>query len=82
MLAREYKKKITKSELLSRGWVYQEYLLSWRILSFSSSGPLIQCQHSEATSMLATGDPVRKEDTTNGSGDYDQLGRYTDSRVR
>lgn len=39
-----YKKTITDSQLLSRGWVLQEWLLSPRIAAFSqSAGPFLVC---------------------------------------
>jgi hypothetical protein len=44
-----YQDKVSKSALLMRGWVYQEWLLSRRIISFSnfSWGIFMQCQSGE-----------------------------------
>ncbi|RYP44773.1 hypothetical protein DL768_008798 [Monosporascus sp. mg162] len=43
-LAQEYRQCISQSELLTRGWVYQEWVLSRRLLTFSNAGVFVQCQ--------------------------------------
>ena len=65
-LAMEYYENVSKSALLRRGWVYQEWLLSRRLLNFSTStsGLFLQCQ--SAAPETATGDavlPIWKEKT-------------------
>lgn len=48
-LVKEYTDHISESMLLRRGWVYQEWLLSRRILAMSGScsGFFLQCQNGE-----------------------------------
>lgn len=43
-LARDYVRHVSRSPLLRRGWVYQEWMLSRRLLAFSESGVFMQCQ--------------------------------------
>jgi hypothetical protein len=40
----QYRSSIQESELLTRGWVFQEWLLSRRIVYFTPSGMFIECQ--------------------------------------
>ena len=44
-----FQDKVSKSDLLMRGWVYQEWLLNRRTISFFnfSWGVLMQCQSGE-----------------------------------
>ncbi|KAK4205273.1 heterokaryon incompatibility protein-domain-containing protein [Triangularia verruculosa] len=59
-LAEEYDKNVSNSFLLRRGWVYQEWMLSRRLLAFSrsSSGVFIHCQSSAPE--VPNGDRVLK----------------------
>ncbi|KAL0944688.1 uncharacterized protein CTRU02_202575 [Colletotrichum truncatum] len=41
---KSYYKQVAFGALLSRGWVYQEWSLSRRILCFTHTGPILQCQ--------------------------------------
>jgi Heterokaryon incompatibility protein (HET) len=41
---KQYQSFIQESELLSRGWVFQEWLLSRRIVYFTPSGAFYECQ--------------------------------------
>jgi hypothetical protein len=44
-LSGDYQKNIKRSNLLKRGWVFQEWMMSRRILTFSGQGGLfVQCQ--------------------------------------
>lgn len=43
-IARDYKNAVSRSGLLRRGWVYQEWLLSRRILAFADFGLFLQCE--------------------------------------
>ncbi|KUJ11028.1 HET-domain-containing protein [Mollisia scopiformis] len=43
-LSKVYRETIRSSELLQRGWVFQEWLLSRRIVCFTPFGTLIECQ--------------------------------------
>lgn len=44
-LSGDYQKNIKRSSLLKRGWVFQEWMMSRRILTFSGQGGLfVQCQ--------------------------------------
>ncbi|KAI1473949.1 HET-domain-containing protein [Daldinia eschscholtzii] len=60
-LAMEYWKNVGTSALLSRGWVYQEWMLSRRLLAFSgsSAGIFMQCQ--EALPQTVRGDVAKQE---------------------
>lgn len=50
-----YRKEITESELLSRGWVVQEWLLSPRIVAFSrTAGVFLICSEDPPLSALST----------------------------
>ncbi|CAM1509810.1 Fc.00g001450.m01.CDS01 [Cosmosporella sp. VM-42] len=60
VLARNYKKFISKSSLLQRGWVFQEWMLSRRILAFSGAGLFVQCQQAAPRALI--GDTVRNND--------------------
>ena len=44
-LASDYVRHVSHSSLLRRGWVYQEWMLSRRLLSFSAAGLFVQCQN-------------------------------------
>ncbi|KAF7554102.1 hypothetical protein G7Z17_g3197 [Cylindrodendrum hubeiense] len=55
-LAKDYKEHIAQSSLLQRGWVYQEWMLSRRVLAFSAMGVFVQCQEGPPQSIL--GDDV------------------------
>lgn len=58
-LAKDYREGVGNSTLLNRGWVFQEWLLSRRLLAFSnsSSGIFMQCQSSD-TPKAVTGEMV------------------------
>lgn len=43
-VANAYKTYVRNSELLKRGWVYQEWILSRRLLTFSNAGLFLTCQ--------------------------------------
>jgi hypothetical protein len=43
-LTRNYKEGISGSELLGRGWVHQEWMLSRRIFAVTDSGLFLQCR--------------------------------------
>ncbi|KAI1467801.1 HET-domain-containing protein [Daldinia caldariorum] len=60
-LAMEYWKNVGTSALLGRGWVYQEWMLSRRLLAFSgsSAGIFMQCQ--EALPQTVRGDVAKQE---------------------
>lgn len=53
----DYKDNISQSELLRRGWVYQEWILSRRKLMFSGAGLFVQCQREAPRTLL--GDTLR-----------------------
>lgn len=63
VLANLYKTQISQSELLSRGWCFQEWLLSRRIVSFSRDTPFMQCRND--TPRCPTGDTVEYSAMTN-----------------
>ncbi|KAH8812382.1 HET domain protein [Xylogone sp. PMI_703] len=44
---RQYQSFIQQSELLTRGWVFQEWLLSRRIVYFTPAGAFFECQESK-----------------------------------
>lgn len=56
VLANLYKTQIAQSELLRRGWCFQEWLLSRRIVSFSHDTPFMQCRNDAPR--CPTGDTV------------------------
>ncbi|KAH7305343.1 heterokaryon incompatibility protein-domain-containing protein [Stachybotrys elegans] len=58
----DYKENISKSHLLSRGWVFQEWMLSPRLLTFSGAagGLFLQCRTHGPRSLH--NDEVRSED--------------------
>lgn len=47
-----YNQKITKSELLGRGWVFQEWLLGTRTVAFTSAGVFFICSESSPESVI------------------------------
>lgn len=57
-LAHDYVQHVSRSSLLRRGWVYQEWMLSRRLLAFSAAGIFVQCQK-HAPKGLA-GDTVKR----------------------
>ncbi|KAI8634654.1 heterokaryon incompatibility protein-domain-containing protein [Xylariaceae sp. FL1651] len=56
-ISRDYKNAISRSDLLKRGWVYQEWLLSRRVLAFADFGLFVQCQTGNPKSLA--GDDVK-----------------------
>ncbi|KAI0166556.1 heterokaryon incompatibility protein-domain-containing protein [Xylariaceae sp. FL1272] len=56
-ISRDYKTAVSRSELLRRGWVYQEWLLSRRVLAFADYGLFVMCQTGNPQSLA--GDDVR-----------------------
>ncbi|KAI1328346.1 hypothetical protein F5Y16DRAFT_398518 [Xylariaceae sp. FL0255] len=56
-VSRDYKNAISRSALLRRGWVYQEWLLSRRILAFADFGLFVRCQTGQPQSLA--GDDVK-----------------------
>ena len=56
-ISRDYKNAVSQSELLRRGWVYQEWLLSRRILAFADYGLFVQCETGYPQSLA--GDDVK-----------------------
>ncbi|KAI0118884.1 heterokaryon incompatibility protein-domain-containing protein [Nemania sp. FL0031] len=56
-ISRDYKNAVSRSELLRRGWVYQEWLLSRRILAFADFGLFLHCETGYPKSL--SGDDVR-----------------------
>lgn len=57
-LAEDYVRHVSRSSLLRRGWVYQEWMLSRRLLSFSAAGLFVQCQNAAPKGIA--GDAVRR----------------------
>ncbi|KAK4191098.1 hypothetical protein QBC35DRAFT_460506 [Podospora australis] len=57
-----YKESITDSELLTRGWVFQEWMLSRRIICYTSRGIYYLCSNRPPRTQL--GEPVLTGDTT------------------
>lgn len=57
-LASDYVRHVSRSSLLRRGWVYQEWMLSRRLLSFSAAGLFVQCQNAAPRGIA--GDAVRR----------------------
>ncbi|KAK4206062.1 hypothetical protein QBC37DRAFT_149280 [Rhypophila decipiens] len=43
-LKRRYRQQVSESELLTRGWVFQEWLMSRRIVCYTASEVFLQCQ--------------------------------------
>lgn len=43
---KDHMKYVRKSELLTRGWVFQEWLLSRRVVSFTPRGMFLECRSS------------------------------------
>ncbi|KAJ3566185.1 hypothetical protein NPX13_g7233 [Xylaria arbuscula] len=56
-ISRDYKNAVGRSDLLRRGWVYQEWLLSRRILAFADFGLFLQCETGSPQSLA--GDDVK-----------------------
>ncbi|KAI1423830.1 heterokaryon incompatibility protein-domain-containing protein [Xylaria sp. FL1777] len=56
-ISRDYKNAVGRSELLGRGWVYQEWILSRRILAFADFGLFVQCETGNPQSLA--GDDVK-----------------------
>ncbi|KAI0804131.1 heterokaryon incompatibility protein-domain-containing protein [Xylaria sp. FL0064] len=56
-ISRDYKNAVGRSDLLRRGWVYQEWLLSRRILAFADFGLFLQCETGNPQSLA--GDEVK-----------------------
>ncbi|KAI0810183.1 heterokaryon incompatibility protein-domain-containing protein [Xylaria sp. FL0064] len=56
-IANDYVTSVGNSELTRRGWVYQERMLSRRLLAFSAAGMFLQCQTRGPDSVV--GDPVQ-----------------------
>lgn len=56
VLANLYETQIAQSELLRRGWCFQEWLLSRRIVSFTRDTPFMQCRNDAPR--CPTGDTV------------------------
>ena len=52
VLQKEYSVGVEKSELLQRGWVFQEWRLSSRIIAFSDSGFFLYCHTLGSTSPM------------------------------
>lgn len=61
-LNRVYQQHVKHSELLTRGWVYQEWLLSPRTVAFTPAGVIMVCSASPPQS--AVGDLVRNRKST------------------
>lgn len=57
-LARDYVQCVSRSPLLRRGWVFQEWLLSRRLLAFSEAGVFVQCQEGRPKGL--SGDNVNR----------------------
>lgn len=57
-LAQDYIQHVSRSSLLRRGWVYQEWMLSRRLLAFSGAGLFVQCQNAAPKGLA--GDAVRR----------------------
>jgi hypothetical protein len=55
---RDYEKFISQSEMLTRGWVYQEWLLSRRIVSFSRSAVFVQCQRANPKALSGAAESI------------------------
>ncbi|KAI1133032.1 heterokaryon incompatibility protein-domain-containing protein [Nemania abortiva] len=55
-ISRDYKNAVSRSDLLRRGWVYQEWLLSRRILAFADFGLFLHCETGNPKSLA--GDDV------------------------
>ncbi|KAK0631032.1 heterokaryon incompatibility protein-domain-containing protein [Bombardia bombarda] len=58
----EYNSEVLQGLLLRRGWVFQEWLLSRRLISFTPSGVYFDCQTELPTSALGDRLMVSKED--------------------
>ncbi|KAK3368592.1 heterokaryon incompatibility protein-domain-containing protein [Podospora didyma] len=51
-LGRRFKNNITESDLLSRGWVFQEWMLSRRIVCYTPSGLFFLCEEEEPQTQM------------------------------
>lgn len=51
-----YKQLISKSDFLSRGWIFQEWLLSRRLVCYTTSGIFLQCQCPNESPLSQLGD--------------------------
>ena len=49
LLAKKWASHINNSQLLTRGWIFQEWLLSRRIICLTPSGVYVQCQCRDQT---------------------------------
>lgn len=63
LLRQDYRRDIDRSVLRQRGWVYQEWTLSRRIIAFSASGFFLYCHTSGPVS--AIGDMIDRYDDPN-----------------
>lgn len=62
---REY---VTNSELLSRGWAFQEWILSRRVVCFTPLGTFLQCDSDpHPTNELAESVPIERAHSPTGS---------------
>lgn len=59
-LAHEYKIEVEESDLLNRGWVFQERFLSRRIACFTSTSLIFECRANLAENVL--GESIRETD--------------------
>jgi hypothetical protein len=57
-LARDYVRHVSRSPLLRRGWVYQEWMLSRRLLTFSAADVFVQCRRAAPKALV--GGEVRR----------------------
>ncbi|KAL7621086.1 hypothetical protein AAE478_008399 [Parahypoxylon ruwenzoriense] len=69
--ARDYKANVSHSKLLKRSWVYQEWLLSRRLVTFSDSGVYLQCQTTKPRSTMGDTVQDRKNEWTESVGYVD-----------
>ncbi|KAK1750393.1 hypothetical protein QBC47DRAFT_353360 [Echria macrotheca] len=44
-IADNFRRTISRSDMLTRGWIFQEFMLSRRIVCFTSSGMFLQCEN-------------------------------------
>lgn len=80
MVAKEYKTSVANSELLRRGWVYQEWILSRRLVTFSNSGLFLTCQGDAPQTTL--GDNVQKSSAEEGEGGGKRRDGHTDKSFK
>ncbi|KAI0518302.1 heterokaryon incompatibility protein-domain-containing protein [Xylaria bambusicola] len=82
-LANDYINTVGNSELTRRGWVYQERILSRRLLAFSATGMFLQCQTGVPQSVV--GDRVQydlADEEEVDDDDDENKHRYFQERVR